>query len=101
MPPAVATGKTPDNSAGFVANAFLEPTEGVRFSTGLGFEIQLLRQINFTMSDATERLRRIVQDHDQQKIDYLLLTAGAPDWTGYRYPSEEAAAKFLLQKYKF
>jgi hypothetical protein len=40
LPPVIETGKTPDESAGFVANAVLGPTEGVRFSTGLGFEVQ-------------------------------------------------------------
>lgn len=100
MPPVIATGTTPDETAGFVANVLLEPTEGLRFSSGLGFEVQLSRPIHVTMSEAITRLQHIVRDHDQPEIDHLLLTAGAPDSTGYRYPAEEAIAKFLLQDTK-
>jgi hypothetical protein len=39
MPPVIATGQTPDGAAGFVANPIRDSTEGVRFSTGLGFEV--------------------------------------------------------------
>ncbi len=101
MPPVIATGTTPDKSAGFVANVLVERAEGIRFSTGLGFEVQLSRPICVTVSEAAARLQRIVRDHDRPQIDHLLLTAGAPDLTGYRYPAEEAIAKFLLQDTEF
>lgn len=96
MPPVVATGSTPDNSAGFVANVVLGPTEGVRFSTGLGFDVQLSRPSEITGAGAVKMLQRIVSDHDQPAIQHLLVTAGGPDRSGVRYPAEEAVAAFLL-----
>jgi hypothetical protein len=96
MPPVIQTGTTADQAAGFVANALLGPLGGMRFSTGLGFEVQLSRQRDITPNDAYDLLTRIVNAHDQPQIDHLLLTAGGPDTTGYRYPSEEAIAGFLL-----
>jgi hypothetical protein len=98
MPPVIETGKTPDESAGFVANAVLGPTEGARFSTGLGFEVQLHLPEQVTYSSAKANLDRIVSQHDQPEIEHLLLTAGGPDRTGRRLPSEEAIAGFLAEQ---
>jgi hypothetical protein len=98
MPPVVATGKTRDESAGFVANAVLGPTEGARFSTGLGFEVQLHVPERVTYSSARANLNRIVSQHDQPQIQHLLLTAGGPDRTGTRFPGEEVIAGFLAEQ---
>lgn len=98
FPPVVATGRTTDESAGFVANAVLGPTEGTRFSTSLGFEIQLHLQDQMTYRGAKARLDRIVSQHDQPHIEHLLLTAGGPDRTGMRFPGEEVIAGFLLEQ---
>ena len=98
LPPVIATGKTPDESAGFTANALLAPTEGARFSTGLGFEIQLHLPEQVTYSSARANLNRIVNQHDQPQIEHLLLTAGAPDRTGTRFPGEEVIAGFLAEQ---
>lgn len=96
MPPVVATGRTPDGTAGFVANVVAEATAGVLFSTGLGFEVKLHRPTQVTLSEALARLEEIVRSHDQPKIDHLLITAGGPDARGYRYPAEEAVARLIL-----
>lgn len=98
LPPVIETGKTPDESAGFVANAVLGPTEGVRFSTGLGFEVQLHLPEQVTYGSAQANLDRIVNQHDQPQIEHLLLTAGGPDRTGMRFPGEEVIAGFLAEQ---
>jgi hypothetical protein len=98
LPPVIETGKTPDESAGFVANAVLGPTEGARFSTGLGFEVQLHLPEQVTYGSAKANLDRIVSRHDQPQIEHLLLTAGGPDRTGMRFPGEEVIAGFLAQQ---
>ncbi len=96
MPPVVATGSTADNAAGFVANVVLGPPEGVRFSTGLGFDVQLSRPAELTVTRALQLVQRLVAAHDQPTIEHLILTAGGPDRRGIRYPGEEAIASFLL-----
>jgi hypothetical protein len=101
MPPVIETGKTPDGSAGFVANAVLGPTEGARFSTGLGFEVQLHLPEQVTYRSAKANLDRIVSRHDQPQIEHLLLTAGGPDRTGMRFPGEEVIAGFLAEQPEF
>jgi hypothetical protein len=98
MPPVIQTGKLADESAGFVANALLGPTEGARFSTGLGFEVQLHLPEHVTYGSAKANLNRIVNQHDQPRIDHLLLTAGGPDRTGVRFPGEEVIAAFLAEQ---
>lgn len=97
FPPIMNTGLLPDKSAGFVANVVADPSQAPRFATGLGFGVQLSRPLNFTESEAMTWLQRIVDAHDQPTINHLLLSAGAPDNTGYRYPAEEAVARFLVQ----
>jgi len=96
MPPVVATGSIGSDAAGFVANVLLGPTDGLRFSTGLGFEVQLARSAEVTASGAISTLLRLVTTHDQPAIRHLVLTAGGPDRRGTRYPGEEAIASFLL-----
>lgn len=98
LPPVIQTGKTPDESAGFVANALLGPTEGARFSTGLGFEVRLHLPEQVTYSGAKATLERIVSQHDQPQIEHLLLTAGGPDRTGMRFAGEEMIAGFLVEQ---
>lgn len=98
LPPVIETGKTPDEAAGFVANAVLGPTEGARFSTGLGFEVQLHLPEQVTYGSAKANLDRIVSQHDQPQIEHLLLTAGGPDRTGMRFPGEEVIAGFLAEQ---
>lgn len=98
LPPVIQTGKTTDESAGFVANAMVGPTEGARFSTGLGFEVQLHLPEQVTYSSAKANLDRIVDQHDQPEIEHLLLTAGGPDRRGMRFPGEEVVAGFLAEQ---
>jgi len=98
LPPVVETGKTRDELAGFVANAVLGPTEGARFSTGLGFEVQLHLPEQVTYGSAKANLDRIVRQHDQPQIEHLLLTAGGPDRVGTRFPGEEVIAGFLAEQ---
>lgn len=97
MPPVVATGSI-GADAGFVANVVLGPAEGVRFSTGLGFDVQLSRPAELTAAKALQMVQRIVRAHDQPTIEELILTAGGPDRRGVRYPGEEAVAAFLLSQ---
>jgi hypothetical protein len=95
MPPVVATGSF-GNNAGFVANVVAGPAEGARFSTGLGFEVQLSRPAELSAANVLQQVQRIVTSHDKPAIEKLILTAGGPDRRGIRYPAEEAVAAFLL-----
>jgi hypothetical protein len=97
MPPVIATGQTADGRAGFVANPLLGPLEGIRFSTGLGFEVELHRPSEVTATRARESFDRVVNSHDRPEIDHLLVTAGGPDRNGYLYPGEEALGAFLVK----
>ncbi len=98
MPPVIETRTTPDGTAGFVANALLGPMDGARFSTGLGFEVQLQMSVHVTATSARVNLDRIVHQHDKPEIDHLLLTAGGPDRGGMRFPGEEAVAAFIAEQ---
>lgn len=70
-------------------------------STGLGFEVQLHLPEQVTYSSARANLNRIVNQHDLPQIQHLLLTAGAPDRTGTRFPGEEVIAAFLAEQSGF
>ena len=97
MPPVVSTGSV-GNIAGFVANVIAGPAEGVRFSTGLGFDVQLSRPAELSAASVLELVQRIVTAHDKPAIEELILIAGGPDRRGMRYPAEEAIAAFLLSQ---
>jgi len=98
MPPVIETRTTPDGAAGFVANALLGPMEGARFSTGLGFEVQLQMSLQITATSARANLDRIVHQHAKPEIKHLLLTAGGPDRGGMRFPGEEAIAALITEQ---
>jgi len=51
-----------------------------------------------TYGSAKANLDRIVSQHDQPRIEHLLLTAGGPDRTGTRFPGEEVIAGFLAEQ---
>jgi hypothetical protein len=77
-----------------MANAV--PTTPLYTATGIevGFAYTTLHQ----RSDAWARVQKLVDDHDQPSVDWLLLSAGAPNQHGTRFLSEEALAHFLIDE---
>jgi hypothetical protein len=94
-PRTIATGRTEDESAMFVANIVADPAGGqVPLDRPVSVDLQLAEHL--TVSQLVDRLQALTKDHDKPEIDWLLVTAGGPDRDGLRYPGEEMAASFLL-----
>jgi hypothetical protein len=83
-------------AAGFVVNAIVNPHPECEFPNGLPFALQLAQPEHLTASAARSNLQRLVDSHDKPEIDELVVSAGAPDRAGVRFPREEAAAAFFL-----
>lgn len=63
----------------------------------LGFEIGLAYTTVLSAQEAWAEVQRLVDQHDQDGVDLLLISAGAPDRDGVIYPGEEAMAQLLLE----
>lgn len=53
-----------------------------------GFEIGMAYSTTDTTTTIWQELLRVVRDHDQNRIDHLLITVGGPDQDGFMFPAE-------------
>ena len=95
-PPAVAAGRIGDDAAGFVANV-VGPEDTI-FPNGLPFDVQLHRPRDATAGQLVQAVIDVIDSHDKPMIEHLILSAGAPDRSGWRYPAEEAVAQFVVKQ---
>jgi hypothetical protein len=90
--------KLEETSAGarFYAVPMVNVAPGTMLFSRMGFEIGLAYTTFVTAQSAWGEVQRLVDSHDQAGVDVLLVTAGGPDADGNVFPSEEAAANFLV-----
>jgi len=67
------------------------------FSAVTGFELGLADTTEHTASGAWAELQRLVTNHDRNGVEWLLVSAGAPNRNGQTFLSEELLARFLFQ----
>lgn len=97
-PPIIATATTSGKEAGFIANVFLPPERAAEMPGGLGFQVQLHMPMQVTETVARAELISIVEKHDKRDIEHLVVSAGAPDAHGVRFPAEELIAALLFEE---
>jgi hypothetical protein len=103
----VATGRLPEQApdlgavttlagATFYAVPFTNAAPGTGFYAWTGFELGLAYTTWHDPPNAWGEIDRLVAAHDQPKLDWLLISVGAPNQHGQLFPSEEALMRFLL-----
>jgi hypothetical protein len=98
FPPIVASGSTTNREAGFSTNVILPPERATEIPGGLGFQLQFHMPLTIMKSEVLAEFQRVTKSHDQPEIDHLVITPGAPDRSGLRYPAEEAIAALLFEE---
>jgi hypothetical protein len=61
-----------------------------------GFEVGLSFATEHTSRSAWEEIERLIGAHDQPGVDWILVSAGAPNVLGQVFPSDEAVARFAI-----
>lgn len=82
------------------------------FAVEHGFEVALLYDFTLNISDEWERLRLLIEGHDNPGFDHLLVSIGAPDrdgvffpaavevfWEMLRFPEEVRKPKYVRRVY--
>ncbi len=87
-----------DTTAGakFYAAPLLGGAPGSMLYTLAGFDIALAYTTLITADEAWREIQRLVDEHDKQGVDVLLVTAGGPDSHGNVFPAEELLVNFVL-----
>jgi hypothetical protein len=62
-----------------------------------GFEIGLSFATEHTAKSAWQELERLIEGHDKPGVDWLLVSAGAPNARGQLFPSDGAVARFAIE----
>lgn len=68
--------------------------------TRLGFEVGLAFTSDHTATNGHDEIARLALGHDKPGVEWLLISAGAPDRDGYMHLSEEYFAGFLVDHYR-
>jgi hypothetical protein len=58
------------------------------FATETGFEVGLSMALPITAAEVQHEFERILTQHDQEGVDRLLISIGAPDRDGFLFPAE-------------
>jgi hypothetical protein len=82
--------------ATFYAALLMGSVPDSAFFAYMGFEIALTYTTAHRRSSVWAEAERLVAAHDQPGIDWLLLSAGAPNRDGNTFPSEEVLARLLI-----
>jgi hypothetical protein len=87
-----------DTTAGakFYAAPLLGGAPGSMLYTLAGFDIALAYSTLITADEAWREIQRLVDEHDKQGVDVLLVSAGGPDSHGNVFPAEELLVNFVL-----
>lgn len=88
---------TPDGQAGFQIVPVNSGELGGEFAEQTGFACELSMSTEVRESQVREEYRRLVEQHDQTGTDHLLITLGAPDRSGVRYPAEEQLLSLITE----
>jgi hypothetical protein len=62
-----------------------------------GFELALCYSTTVPNSRAVERFNAVIADHDREGVHDLIIVAGAPNQTGYAFPSDQLIARAALE----
>ena len=65
-----------------------------------GFEVALAYTTFHSPTEEWHNLEARIADKDEPENDWLFITAGAPDATGFTYPAEELLALFLRDNFR-
>jgi hypothetical protein len=89
IPPGLLTASTPGEEAGFSVTPVAPGALQTEFAQRLGFECSLSVSTQISKDEAQAEFVRVIAKHDKSEIEHLLISIGAPDRDGYRYPAEE------------
>jgi hypothetical protein len=84
------------SGARFYAFPLLGAVPNSMLYTVAGFDVGVAHTTLLTAQAAWGEVQRLVDSHDKPGVDFLLITAGAPDHRGNIFPAEEAVAHFLI-----
>jgi hypothetical protein len=84
-----------DRSVGFIWTK-LPPLYSSPFHQKMKFELALGYHLTVTLSDLRSELRRLIEQHDNQQSDILLITLNAPLKSGLWFPANKIVADLLL-----
>jgi hypothetical protein len=65
-------------------------------ATYAGFELGMAFTTMHRASEAWKRVRELIETHDEPGVDWLFLSAGAPNRAGQLFLSEEFVAHLLM-----
>ena len=85
------------SGAPFYAVPNLNSAPDTAFSAVTGFELGLAYTTRHSPSAGWKEVDRLVGSHDKEGVDWLLISAGAPNRDGQTFQTEELYARFLLQ----
>jgi hypothetical protein len=98
MPP-LGTGSA-SKDATFYAVPMLNSIPVGPFTSISGYNIVLAYSTQHTASSVAAVVEKLVQDHDKEGVDTLLITSGGPDRDGVMHPLEQILSDFYLQNPK-
>jgi hypothetical protein len=84
-----------ESGASFYAVPFTNATPSTVLESYTGFELGLAYTTTQTASAAWAEVQRLASGHDREGVDWLLLSAGAPNRYGQLFASEELLADFI------
>jgi hypothetical protein len=87
---------TTPSGASFYAAPFFNSAPDTLFAATTGFELGLAYTTAHSQTTARAELTRLVQKHDKPGVDWLLISAGAPNRDGQTFVTEEVVGHFLL-----
>jgi hypothetical protein len=84
--------------AGFYSVPMHGGAPSTAFFARIGFEIGLAYQTTHTREELIEEFLRLVQEHDKEGVDHLLVVAGAPGRNGLSFSSDAYLLDFMLHE---
>lgn len=81
----------------FHASPFIASAPTSPFFLQMGFDLAFVYPTEHLVNETWDEFNRLIQKHDKQKINELLITVGGPDRYGNIHPSEKAILDFILQ----
>lgn len=90
FPPSYPIRNLPQNEAGFAVSVLPPTSQPSEFRGQTGFECSLQTSVVVSVSTIMREVGRLVGKHDKQGVDWLGLSVGGPDASGWSYPGEDA-----------
>jgi hypothetical protein len=104
----VAGGEMPDtvpdigivnteSGAAFYGVPFRNAVPDTAFASIMGFDLGFAFTTEHTSASAWDELQRLLAQHDNDGVDWLLVSAGAPTRDGLIFPTDEVLARHMIE----